>query len=63
MDQQDAAVIIDAIINERSEFVREKGESAVGPLMGVAMKELRGKLDGKKAADLLKERVLVFLRG
>ncbi len=63
LDQQDAVVIIDAIINERSEFVREKGESAVGPLMGVAMKELRGKLDGKKAADLLKERVLVFLRG
>ena len=63
LDQGDAAGIIDAIIRERAEFVREKGESAVGPLMGVAMKELRGKLDGKKAADLLKERIQAFLRG
>jgi glutamyl-tRNA(Gln) amidotransferase subunit E len=63
LDQGDAADIIDAIIRERAEFVREKGESAVGPLMGVAMKELRGKLDGKKAADLLKERIQAFLRG
>lgn len=62
LDQDDAAGIIDAIIKEREDFVRERGEAAVGPLMGVAMKELRGKLDGKKAADLLKERVQAFLR-
>ncbi len=63
LDQGDAAGIIDAIIKERADFVREKGEGAVGPLMGVAMKELRGKVDGKQAADLLKERVQAFLRG
>jgi len=63
MDQGDAVHILDAIIAERAEFVREKGEGAVGPLMGVAMKELRGKVDGKAAADLLRERVRVFLEG
>jgi glutamyl-tRNA(Gln) amidotransferase subunit E len=63
LDQGDATDIIDAIIRERADFVREKGEAAIGPLMGVAMKELRGKLDGKKAADLLKERVQAFLKG
>ena len=63
MDQGDAADIIDAIIKERADFVREKGEGAVGPLMGVAMQELRGKVDGKKAADLLRERVQAFLKG
>ena len=63
LGQGDAVGIIDAIIEERADFVREKGEGAVGPLMGVAMKELRGKVDGKKAADLLKERVQAFLRG
>jgi len=62
LDQEDAIGIIDAIISERAEFVREKGEAAVGPLMGVAMKELRGKVDGKRAADLLKERIQAFLR-
>jgi len=63
MDHSDAARMIDAMISERAEFVREKGEGAVGPLMGVAMKELRGKLDGKAAADLLKERIKAFLKG
>ena len=63
MDQGDAADIIDAIIKERADFVREKGEGAVGPLMGVAMQELRGKVDGKKAADLLREKVQAFLKG
>lgn len=63
LDQGDAVGIIDGIIKERADFVREKGEAAVGPLMGVAMKELRGKVDGKKAADLLSERVKAFLKG
>ncbi|HPD08484.1 MAG TPA: Glu-tRNA(Gln) amidotransferase subunit GatE [Methanomassiliicoccales archaeon] len=63
IDQRDAVRVLDAIIAERAEFVRERGEGAVGPLMGVAMKELRGKVDGKAAADLLRERVRVFLEG
>jgi len=63
IDQRDAVRVLDAIIAERAEFVRERGEGAVGPLMGVAMKELRGKVDGKAAADLLRERVRAFLEG
>jgi len=63
MDMRDAVRVLDAIIAERAEFVREKGEGAVGPLMGAAMKELRGKVDGKAAADLLRERVRAFLEG
>ena len=63
LEQGEAVLMIDAMIPERAEFVREKGEGAVGPLMGVAMKELRGKLDGKAAADLLRERIKAFLEG
>jgi glutamyl-tRNA(Gln) amidotransferase subunit E len=63
MDQGDAVQVIDALIAERADFVREKGEAAIGPLMGVAMKELRGKVDGKAASDLLRERIREFLKG
>jgi glutamyl-tRNA(Gln) amidotransferase subunit E len=63
IEQGEAAQIIDAILDERADFVREKGLASVGPLMGVAMKELRGKIDGKEAADLLKKRVEMFLKG
>jgi glutamyl-tRNA(Gln) amidotransferase subunit E len=62
MGQGEAVRMIDAIINERADFVKERREDAVGPLMGVAMKELRGKVDGKEAADLLKERIKTFLK-
>ncbi|HUT28137.1 MAG TPA: Glu-tRNA(Gln) amidotransferase subunit GatE [Methanomassiliicoccales archaeon] len=63
MDQDEASKIIDELIGQRADFVREKGTGAVGPLMGVAMNELRGKIDGKEAADLLKKRVEAFLKG
>ncbi|MFW9799476.1 MAG: GAD domain-containing protein, partial [Candidatus Thorarchaeota archaeon] len=53
MDATELERIIRAIVRERVDFVRERGETAVGGLMGVAMKELRGKADGKTVKDLL----------
>jgi len=63
MDRGEAEGIIDGIISQRADFVREKKQGAVGPLMGVAMKELRGKVDGKEAAELLQRRIEIFLKG
>jgi glutamyl-tRNA(Gln) amidotransferase subunit E len=48
---------IGIIVNSKKEFIREKGERAVGPLMGVAMKELRGKVDGELINKILAEKV------
>ncbi|MFW9943590.1 MAG: Glu-tRNA(Gln) amidotransferase subunit GatE [Candidatus Sifarchaeia archaeon] len=53
--------VIKRIVAERADFVRDRGEAAIGGLMGVAMKELRGKVDGKTVKSLLAtevERVL-----
>jgi glutamyl-tRNA(Gln) amidotransferase subunit E len=47
--------IIHRIIAERSEFVEQKGKAALGPLMGVVMKEVRGSVDGKIVSELLKK--------
>ncbi|NLU45557.1 MAG: Glu-tRNA(Gln) amidotransferase subunit GatE [Euryarchaeota archaeon] len=49
----EAAAVIAAIVDERADFVREKGMAAVGPLMGPVMGALRGRIDGKQANDLL----------
>ncbi|MBN1762679.1 MAG: Glu-tRNA(Gln) amidotransferase subunit GatE [Methanomicrobia archaeon] len=49
--------VIEAIVNSKKDFIREKGERAVGPLMGVVMQELRGKVDGKVINKLLTEKV------
>ncbi len=53
VDTTELEGIIREIVMERADFVREKGEAAIGGLMGVAMKELRGKADGKTVKDLL----------
>jgi len=54
---EEAAEIISCIVRERAAFVREKGVSAVGPLMGAVMEELKGRIDGKTASELLKREV------
>ena len=46
--------IIRRIIDERKEFVAEKGVGAFGPLMGLVMQEVRGKVDGKVVSEALR---------
>ena len=53
MDSDEAAKVIEQIVNERADFVRSKGMGAIGPLMGPVMGALRGKVDGKQANELL----------
>ena len=53
MDQDEAENVVRKIVSERKDFVIEKGMAAIGPLMGVVMAELRGKVDGKEANTLL----------
>jgi glutamyl-tRNA(Gln) amidotransferase subunit E len=49
--------LIEDIVLAKKDFIREKGDRAVGPLMGVVMKELRGKVDGKVLNKILAEKV------
>ncbi|UCH04631.1 MAG: Glu-tRNA(Gln) amidotransferase subunit GatE [Candidatus Thorarchaeota archaeon] len=55
--------VIKRIVSERADFVRERGEAAIGGLMGVAMKELRGKVNGKTVRNLLAVEVERVLSG
>ncbi|EDY36581.1 hypothetical protein ABOONEI_571 [Aciduliprofundum boonei T469] len=50
----DVDAVIDKIIKEKKELIEERGEMAFKPLMGLVMKELRGKVDGKIIAEKLK---------
>ena len=49
--------VIDRILEERADFVAERGMGAMGPLMGVVIKELGGGADGKIISKLLGERL------
>ena len=54
--------LIEVIVHSKKDFVQEKGTRAVGPLMGVVMKELRGKVDGKIINRMVAEKVKEVLK-
>jgi glutamyl-tRNA(Gln) amidotransferase subunit E len=55
--------IIRKIVTDRTDFVAQKGKSALGPLMGVVMAEVRGSVDGKVVSELLKREIERILAG
>ena len=57
MADEEVEDVIAGIVAERSDFVRERGMGAVGPLMGVAMQNLRGRADGKLISRILTEKI------
>ena len=57
MDEDGLNEILDGIIQKNMELVRKLGENAVTTLMGIAMKEVRGKASGKIVNDLLRKKI------
>lgn len=53
--------LIRGILAEREDFIRERGMSALGPVMGVVMKEVRGRVDGKIISDMVKKEMKKML--
>jgi len=57
MDEDELNEILDGIIQKNIELVRKLGDNAVTTLMGIAMKEVRGKASGKIVNDLLRKKI------
>lgn len=57
LDSEDIEKIISAIVNENSDMVQERQMGAMGPLMGMAMKELKGKADGSVVNKIVREEI------
>ena len=55
--------IIDKIVKDKIDVIRARKEGALGPLMGIAMRTLRGKADGGLVNKLLREKVKKILKG
>ena len=56
-DASDLATVVEKVVSERLEFVKERGLGALGPLMGMVMKEFGGAADGKAVSELLKSSI------
>ena len=61
LSRRELEAIIDGIVQSRLDFIQAKGSGAVGPLMGVVMKQVRGKAEGKLVNELLKAKILSVL--
>ena len=53
----EAQAVIQRIVSEHIDFVKEKGEKSLSALMGIAMKELRGKIDGGTISSMLSREI------
>lgn len=49
--------VVHDVVSGKADLVRSKGERAIAPLMGLVMKELRGKADGALVSAILKREI------
>jgi len=59
--EEEVRRLIREILRERESFIRDRGRQAAKPLMGLLMKELRGRCDGRMVSKLLMEELDKFI--
>ncbi len=57
LGEEELRAIVERVVEENSGLIRERGERAFGPLMGMLMEKLRGRVDGRKVSERLKEAI------
>jgi glutamyl-tRNA(Gln) amidotransferase subunit E len=60
--EDELRTIIERIVAKNAAIVKERGDRAMGPLMGLVMKEVRGRADGKLVNDLLSTAIRTQLK-
>ncbi|MBI5459294.1 Glu-tRNA(Gln) amidotransferase subunit GatE [Methanobacterium sp.] len=62
LSEENVRTIIVEIVTANEKLITERKMGAMGSLMGMAMKELKGKADGKLVNKLLKEEIQKYLQ-
>ncbi|HSD58567.1 MAG TPA: Glu-tRNA(Gln) amidotransferase subunit GatE [Methanotrichaceae archaeon] len=57
VDEAGVESVVHQVVASKADLVRSKGERSSGPLMGLVMKELRGKADGAIVSAILKREI------
>jgi glutamyl-tRNA(Gln) amidotransferase subunit E len=58
ISQEDLGDLINKIVPQFKELIKERKMGAMGPVMGAVMKEVRGRIDGKLVNQAVKEAIL-----
>ena len=62
VDENEMEQILDNIINNNKSLIKNQKEHSIGPLMGIAMKELRGKVSGEMVNSSLIQKIQKVLQ-
>ena len=57
LSDDDVVSIISEIVANNEAMVKERQMGAMGPLMGMCMKQLKGKADGKLVNQVVREEI------
>jgi glutamyl-tRNA(Gln) amidotransferase subunit E len=57
ISEKELKAIVDKIVKENKKMIRDRGDRAMGPLMGMVMKKVRGRADGKLVNELLRSAI------
>ncbi|MDL2270995.1 Glu-tRNA(Gln) amidotransferase subunit GatE [Methanobrevibacter sp. OttesenSCG-928-I08] len=57
LGESEVRSIINEIVQSKEEMVKDRGMGAMGPLMGMSMKKLKGKADGSIVNKILQEEI------
>ncbi len=63
INEEDLGKIIKDIVDKNQEIIKNQKERAIGPLMGIVMKEVRGKASGEIINNLLLKNIKEKLEG
>lgn len=61
ISEEELVAIVRGILEERRDYVKEQGMRSLGPVMGVVMKEVRGRADGKVISEILKREIQAII--
>jgi len=62
LNEEELSTILDEIIKENSDRIRNEGVRIISSLMGLAMKKLRGKVSGEKVNRILQNKIQKLLK-
>jgi glutamyl-tRNA(Gln) amidotransferase subunit E len=57
VSKNELVMMIDKIVADNRKVIQERGEASFGVLMGIIMRNLRGKVDAAQASKILKEKL------
>ncbi len=61
LSREELEEIIDTLVKENERLVMERGMKAFGPLMGLIMKKVRGRVEASLVSEVLKEKLKRFI--